>query len=90
MTHEEITEKVCDLVSKHLELPLAFVGPDTDLGVDLLADSLDMVELVMLMEDSFEIDIMETDVTIYHTVGDLVKAVEDAMSRAVGTGGQET
>lgn len=81
MTHEEITEKVCDLVARHLEVRDEFVGPETDLPVDLGADSLDMVEIVMLLEDSFEIEILETDPTEFRTVADLVKAVEEGLSK---------
>ena len=49
----------------------------TDMVDDLGADSLDIVDLVMTLEDEFDIEIPDEDVEGVRTVGDLVKYLED-------------
>ena len=50
---------------------------ETNLVDDLGADSLDVVDLVMTLEDEFDMEIPDEDVVDVHTVGDIVKYLED-------------
>ena len=49
---------------------------ESDLSDDLLADELDAVELIMAVEEEFDITIHDEDAVDIKTVGDLVKLVE--------------
>ena len=49
---------------------------DTDLQDDLGADSLDVVDLLMSIEDEFEIEIPDEEIENIRTVGDLVNYIE--------------
>jgi len=74
----EVIQKVHELVRDHLEASKSFekfVG-DEHLINDLGADSLDMIELVMLIEDEFDIEISEDAMEKIDTVGDLVNAAK--------------
>ena len=53
------------------------IALDTNLMKDLEADSLDAVEIIMAIEDQFEIEIPDEDAEKFQTVGDLVKYVEE-------------
>lgn len=86
MTHEETVNTVCKVVQKIVDTAEFAVGEDTDLAVDLLADSLDYVEIFMALEDEFNIEIMENEPSKFKTVGDLVKLVEGKLAEKVHYG----
>jgi len=75
MTKKELSEKLRELIAYKLEMPLAQVTEDAALRADLGADSLDDVELIMAVEDEFEVEILDTDAARLHTVGDYVNFV---------------
>ena len=50
---------------------------DTTITEDLGADSLDVVDLLMSIEDEFEIEVPDTEIENIKTVGELVKYIED-------------
>jgi acyl carrier protein len=56
-------------------MPLAQVTEEAALVADLGADSLDTVEVIMAVEDEFEVEILDTDAARLHTVGDYVNFV---------------
>lgn len=53
------------------------ITPDTSLLDDLGADSLDLVELIMAMEEEFDIEIPDDDVEQIKTVGDAVNYIKE-------------
>ncbi|MCF0220742.1 MAG: acyl carrier protein, partial [Fibrobacter sp.] len=53
--NEEIFNKVVDVIVAKLEVKAEDVKPESEFGNDLGADSLDRVELVMALEDEFEV-----------------------------------
>jgi acyl carrier protein len=57
MSQEEIFQKVQKIVSEQLGVDTAEVKPDANFANDLGADSLDTVELVMALEEEFDIEI---------------------------------
>lgn len=57
MSQEEIFEKVKKIVSEQLSVDPSEVTPQASFASDLGADSLDVVELVMALEESFDIEI---------------------------------
>ena len=73
----DILEKVKKLISEHLDVEEANIQETSSIADDLGADSLDVVDLVMAIEDEFSIEIPEDQVENIKTVGDIVKYIED-------------
>ncbi|MDE7194870.1 MAG: acyl carrier protein [Oscillospiraceae bacterium] len=73
----EILEKVKKLISEQLDVEEANIQESSSIADDLGADSLDVVDLVMAIEDEFSIEIPEDQVENIKTVGDIVKYIED-------------
>ena len=74
MSMEEIFQTMRELVAEQFAMEPAEVTMDTDFAEDLGADSVDLVELVMAMEEEFAIDeIPEEDLLTLKTVGDCVR-----------------
>ena len=75
-----VFERVRDIVSEQFDLDPESVTEDTDFLSELDADSLDVVELAMSVEESFGIpQISEDEIRGIATVGDLVAYVEKAL-----------
>ena len=75
-----IFEKIKSIISKQFDFDEDKITPQTNFADDLGADSLDVVELAMSMEDSFGIpEIAENDMKNIATVSDLVNYVTDAL-----------
>lgn len=72
MEHDEILVKVKEVIVDQLSVEEDDVTPDASFFDDLGADSLDIVELVMALEDSFGISIPDEDAESIKTVGDAV------------------
>lgn len=76
MSVEEIFQTMRDLVAEQFALEPDEVTMDTDFDRDLGADSVDVVELVMAMEEEFEIgEIPEEELGTLKTVGDAVNYI---------------
>ena len=76
MSNEEIFQTMKDLVSEQFGMELDEVTLETSFEDDLGADSVDLVELVMAMEEEFELGpTAEAEVKAIKTVGDAVNYV---------------
>ena len=73
----DIFEKVKTLVAEQLDAEADPITESTSITDDLGADSLDVVDLVMAIEDEFSIEIPEDQVENIKTIGDIVKYIED-------------
>lgn len=71
-----VYEKIKEIIVQELKLNADKINHNSRLQEDLGADSLDAVELIMNVEDEFEISISDEDATDIKTVGELVKFVE--------------
>ncbi len=71
-----IFEKVRDALATQFELDPESVTMDTNLVDDLGADSLDVVELIMELEDEFGVAISDEDAAQLYTVGRIVDYLE--------------
>ena len=69
-------DKVKDIIVDSLSCDEEQVTLEASLKDDLDADSLDAVELIMSIEDEFEISVPEDDAKGMKTVGDIVKYIE--------------
>lgn len=72
-----VFDKVREIIAEQLDVDFEEITMDTNLTKDLEADSLDAVEIIMALEDSYEIEIPDEVAEGFKTVGDIVKCVED-------------
>ena len=70
-----LEERVKNLICDQLAVESDKVTPTASFIEDLGADSLDIVELVMQMEEEFDLDIPDEDAEKMKTVGDVVKYI---------------
>ena len=70
MSSKEIQDKVKKIIAEKLSVDLAEVKPEASFVDDLGADSLDLVELIMSMEEEFGVDISDEDAEKILTVKD--------------------
>lgn len=76
MTSDEILSNVRDAAVEVLGVEPEVVVESAQFAEDLEADSLDLVELVMALEDALEIEIPEEELEEVVTVGDAVRLIE--------------
>ncbi|GAK50320.1 acyl carrier protein [Candidatus Moduliflexus flocculans] len=69
-------QKVREIVAEQLGVDVDEVTPEASFIDDLGADSLDTVELVMALEEAFEIEIPDEDAEQIKTVNDAIKYIE--------------
>jgi acyl carrier protein len=73
-------EQVKEIIVQELSVAEEKVKESSTFESDLRADSLDVVELVMELEEKFEIEIPEEDFEQIKTVGDLVRYIEEKLA----------
>ena len=72
-----VFEKIKDIIVEQLDVEDDAVTMEASITEDLGADSLDVVDLVMSIEESFDVEIPDEEVENIKTVGDIVKYIED-------------
>ena len=77
MSSEEIFNKVKEIIVEQLGVVEDSVTEESSFIEDLGADSLDIVELIMAIEEEFDIEIPDTDAEKVVTVGDVVEYIKD-------------
>ncbi len=73
-----VADKVIELISKQLNKSADEVSADKEIVKDLGADSLDVVEMLMSLEEEFNISVPEEDAVNIKTVGDIIKLIEES------------
>ena len=82
MTNEEIFRILRQLVSEQFAMEPEEIRLDTAFEADLGADSVDLVELVMAMEEEFEVgEIQEEELGTLKTVGDAVNYISGKLNK---------
>ena len=79
MNTEEIFEKVKSIIVEQLGVAETSVAMEASFIDDLGADSLDIVELVMALEEEFDMEIPDADAEKVVTVGDVVDYIKDSI-----------
>ncbi len=74
-----IKDKVIELIATQFNLDEGDVDLDTSFKDDLNADSLDLVELIMALEDEFNLEIEDEDVDSIKTVGDAIDYIKELL-----------
>ena len=77
MSNEEIFEKLKEIIINQLGVNEQNIKEEATFVDDLSADSLDIVELVMNIEEEFEIEIPDEDAEKIVTVGDVVNYIKE-------------
>ncbi len=72
-----VLEKVKKILSEQFGVEEDTITPETSLIDDLDADSLDVVDLLMSIDDEFEVEVPDEEVENIKTVDDLVKYIEN-------------
>ena len=72
-----IFDKVKVIIAEELGVELSEISMDTHITNDLGADSLDAVELIMSIEDSFEVEIPDEELQNVQVVSDIVEFLEN-------------
>jgi acyl carrier protein len=72
-----ILAKVAEIVSSELSVSIEDITMDTHLQNDLNTDSLDAVELIMSVEEEFDMQISDEEAQALKTVGDIVRYIEN-------------
>jgi len=71
-----VLEKVKVILSEQFDIDEDTITLDTDIQEDLGADSLDVVDLLMSIEDEFEVEIPDEEIENIRSVGELVSFIE--------------
>lgn len=71
-----VQDKVKKIIAEKLSVDLEEVVPEASFVDDLGADSLDLVELIMSMEEEFEVDISDEDAEKIVTVQDAIDYID--------------
>jgi acyl carrier protein len=76
MEKEKVSSQILNMLIKQLRKNPADVKMESRIKEDLGADSLDVVEILMTVEDSFGITVDDEEIKTVKTVGDLIKMVD--------------
>ena len=71
-----VLEKVKVILAEQFDVDEDTITLDTDIQEDLGADSLDVVDLLMSIEDEFEVEIPDEEIENIRSVGELVSFIE--------------
>jgi acyl carrier protein len=80
-SREELDARLRRLVAVQLDIAPSRLGPDVRLGEDLCVDSLSAVELGLVIEDEFDIELSDEQRDSIDTYGDMVQTVAAALDR---------
>jgi acyl carrier protein len=81
-TSEEIEDKVISIVSEQMSVDRSEIKRETSFVNDLNADSLDTVELVMELEDEFDMSIPDEEAEKLQTVGQAIDYIQNQLANA--------
>lgn len=71
-----VFERIKEILADQLDADADTMTMESDIANDLGADSLDVVELLMAIEDEFDVEIPDEEIENIKTIGDLVKYIE--------------
>lgn len=74
-----VFEKIKKMLADQLDADEEEMTMETNIAKDLEADSLDVVELLMTIEDEFDIEIPDEEIENIKTIGDLTEYIQNNM-----------
>ena len=72
-----VFDKIREILAEQLDLEENKISMESDIVEDLEADSLDVVDLVMSLEDEFGIEVPDEAIENFKIVGDIVRYIEE-------------
>ena len=78
----QLEDRVTEIIVEQLGVAREEVVPEASFTDDLGADSLDIVELVMAMEEEFDVEIPDDDAEKIQTIGDAVSYLKEKLAAA--------
>ncbi len=72
-----VVDKVKELIAQQLNKSVDDISEEKEIVKDLGADSLDVVEMLMSLEEEFDVTVPEEEAVNIKTVGDIVKVIEN-------------
>ncbi|MDY4180057.1 acyl carrier protein [Pseudoflavonifractor sp. HCP28S3_F10] len=79
MNTADIYAKVKAILAEHLNVDEALVDMDTAIRSDLVADESELINILLDLEEAFDLDIPDSDFEDIDTVGDIVEYVKNEM-----------
>ncbi len=76
-----VVDKVKELLASQLDMDMDKISADTDIINDLGADSLDVVEMIMMLEEEFGLVITDESIYGYKTVGEIASFIEAELKK---------
>jgi acyl carrier protein len=80
MDRNDMQKKVVDIIANQLGVEKEMVTPEANVVDDLGADSLDVVELVMALEEAFDLEIPDEEAERIRTVKDILEYLAKSLS----------
>jgi acyl carrier protein len=80
MDRNDMQKKVVDIIANQLGVDKEMVTPEANVVDDLGADSLDVVELVMALEEAFDLEIPDDEAERIRTVKDILEYLAKSLS----------
>lgn len=74
-----VFEKVKQMLAEQLDADIDSLTMETNIAKDLDADSLDVVELLMTIEDEFNLEIPDEEIENIRTIGELTEYIQENM-----------
>ncbi len=74
-----VLEKVKSILAHQFDVDAETITADTNIMEDLGADSLDVVDMLMSLEDEFDVEIPDEEIEKMRTVADVVSYIEENM-----------
>ncbi len=72
-----VLEKVKNILANQFDVEEESITPETNIQEDLGADSLDVVDMLMSLEDEFDVEIPDEKIETMRTVADVVAYIEE-------------
>ena len=80
-----VYDKIREVLAEQFEVDVEKITADTDLMSDLGADSLDLVELIMMLEEEYGISVLDDSVYEHKTVGAISDYIESLVKQGDGS-----
>lgn len=81
MKQEEVFEKVKKILSEQFDVSIDEITMQTDIAQDLGADSLDVIDILMSVEDEFKIEVPDEDAENVKTVEQMVNYIVNKLGK---------
>ncbi len=69
-------DKILELISDQFNIPMEDIDEDTSFVDDLNADSIQLMELIMNIEEEFDVEVEEDDIISIETIGDVIDYID--------------